>query len=269
MRASHPELSPSLSFHVKHSRRLLHKAVRPFHVKRSSADVTNPDLLAAQVRAQVARALERLNFAPALPEFLERIQKLAATLALWGARMNLTARPDNPSEIAFHVVDSLMPLVLAKRADATLLRGISARGRQILDLGSGAGFPGLVLAAACDASFTLCESRRKRASFLSVAVAEMGLSNVSVALRRATPESFGPGFDVVTARAAGNLQDFGRIAAASLHPGGIAMLYAAPTQRPQLRDSDSTKLTLVATLEYEIDRAGAPVRRVIALWRRR
>jgi 16S rRNA (guanine527-N7)-methyltransferase len=237
-------------------------------VKQSNAGGKNPDIIAAQVRTQVARALERLDFAPARPEFLERIQKLAATLALWGTRMNLTAQPDNPSEIAFHVVDSLMPLALAQRADAAPLRGVCERGRQILDLGSGAGFPGLVLAAACDASFMLCESRRKRASFLSIAVAEMVLSNVIVAPTRATPESFGPRFDVVIARAAGNLADFGRIAAASTHPGGIAILYAAPTRHPQLRDSDSTKLTPIATLEYEIDRPGAPVRRVIALWRR-
>jgi 16S rRNA (guanine527-N7)-methyltransferase len=237
-------------------------------VKQSNAGGKNPDVIAARARTEVARALKRLNFAPARAEFLERIRRLAATLALWGARINLTARPDDPDEIAFHIVDSLMLLVLADRADAAPLRGIFARGRQILDLGSGAGFPGLVLAAASDASFTLCESRRKRASFLSVAIAEMGLINVTVAPERATPESFGPRSDAVLARAVGNLRDFGRIATASLRPGGIAILYAAPSQHPQLNQPPSASLIPAATLEYEIDRGGTVLRRVIALWRR-
>ena len=55
----------------------------------------------------------------------------------------------------------------------------------MLDIGSGAGFPGLVIAAAINASVTLVEARRKRATFLTEAVIEMGLKNVRVECARA------------------------------------------------------------------------------------
>ena len=72
---------------------------------------------------------------------------------------------------------------------------------RVLDLGSGAGFPSLILAAACAADFTLLEARRKRASFLTVAAAEMGLANVRVEPSRTDSMTLEPVFDVVTARA--------------------------------------------------------------------
>ena len=96
--------------------------------------------------------------------------------------MNLTAHPEDPEEIAFHVIDSVMPVVLASLNGP--LHGTFDKGSTVLDLGSGAGFPGLVLAAASPANFTLIESRRKRASFLQVARAEMRLI-MSTSIRRA------------------------------------------------------------------------------------
>jgi 16S rRNA G527 N7-methylase RsmG len=76
------------------------------------------------------------------------------------------------------------PEMLAARADLTKA---FAAGSRVLDLGSGAGFPALILAAACDADFLLMEARRKRASFLRVTAAEMGLANVQVDSARAEP----------------------------------------------------------------------------------
>ena len=116
--------------------------------------------------------------------FLERIEKMAATLALWGAHTNLTAEASEPAEIAFHVIDSLAPIAFASGADREALEAALAEGASALDLGSGAGFPGLVLAAAFEARFTLGESRRKRASYLQVAAHEMDLEERR---NRATP----------------------------------------------------------------------------------
>jgi 16S rRNA G527 N7-methylase RsmG len=76
---------------------------------------------------------------------------------------------------------TVMPTARAGLADAFV------SGSRVLDLGSGAGFPALILAAACDADFLLMEARRKRASFLRVTAAEMGLSNVQVDSARADP----------------------------------------------------------------------------------
>lgn len=221
--------------------------------------------IASDVRIRVQRSLEALNFSVPLPGFLNRIEKLAATLVIWGSRMNLTAHPDDPAEMAFHIVDSLMPLILADRAPA--LREALAPHKRVIDLGSGAGFPGLVLAAASDALFTLCESRRKRASFLSVAAAEMGLKNVAIKPIRATPESFRE-FDLVVARAVGDLQQLYRIAAPALRTGGLILLYASQAQRLDLKHAASAGLMGYTRLDYGMDRAGEQVARVLAFWRK-
>jgi 16S rRNA (guanine527-N7)-methyltransferase len=189
--------------------------------------------------------------------FAARIEKLAGCLALWGSRMNLTAHPEDPEEVAFHVFDCLMPLMLADDKLSILVDRF-AQGRAILDLGSGAGFPGLVLAAASPATFTLVESRRKRVSFLNVAVAEMGLRNVEIEAKRAEDVSPGRGFDLVTARAFGNPAEFFALATGLLKPDGLAMLYANPSQifGPE-----------VARIPYTVARIGGKVQRILAVCR--
>src|SRR5262249_27111544 len=117
--------------------------------------------------------------------FLERIERLAAHIAFWGVRFNITAAPGDPFEICFHIVDSLAPVTLGDR-DETLW-GAFGTFTQVLDLGSGAGLPGLVLASAVPSSFPMVESRRKRVSFLKVTAADMGLKNVVVESRRINP----------------------------------------------------------------------------------
>jgi 16S rRNA G527 N7-methylase RsmG len=80
-----------------------------------------------------------------------------------------------------HAESPEIPAARAALADAFVA------GTRVLDLGSGAGFPALILAAACDADFLLMEARRKRASFLRLIAAEMGLANVQVDSARAEP----------------------------------------------------------------------------------
>jgi 16S rRNA G527 N7-methylase RsmG len=133
---------------------------------------------------------------------------MAATLALWGARTNLTAEASDPAEISFHIIDSLAPVAFAECANRETLEAALAEGASALDLGSGAGFPGLVLAAAFEARFMLAEARRKRASYLQVAAHEIQLENVTIERRRG---SAGGGniaaglYHLVTARAFGTL----------------------------------------------------------------
>lgn len=218
----------------------------------------DPKAIGAEVRARLERTPVGPSFALLAPHFLDRMQTLAELLALWGARTNLTARPNDPAETAFHILDSLIPLLIAARPDGTAIRGMLGeklgKGRRVLDLGSGAGFPGLVLAAASDAHFTLSESRRKRASFLSVAVAEMGLDNAVVESTRAEVEDVTRDYDAMTARAIGHWPSLWRIAAAALRPGAIAILYVA---RDQPLDMDLARASGFASyrrVQYEADR---------------
>lgn len=103
---------------------------------------------------------------------------------------NLT-RITEPREAAIkHVLDSVMPWRLFSGA------------RQVLDAGTGAGFPGIPLALVLpDVHFTLAESIQKKARFVDSALAQLKLPNVTSVARRAEELVRGRSFDIVTARA--------------------------------------------------------------------
>lgn len=113
-------------------------------------------------------------------------------------RMNLTRIIDRDQARLGHIADAL-----------TLLPHIPAGARKLLDIGSGGGVPGLVLAIARpDLHVTLVESTRKKAEFLKAITGTLGLANVSVRPDRA--EDVGRSDlratqDVVTARAVAEL----------------------------------------------------------------
>ncbi len=242
-----------------------------FHVKHSSAgSAVDPGQIAKIVRQLIQSSDAFLHHASSIvaPEFFAHIETLAANVALWGSRTNLTAHPDDPEEIAFHVIDSVMPLVIAHDDPSGPLANAFSEGRRALDLGSGAGFPGLVLAAASRAHFTLVESRRKRASFLRVAVAGMGLSNVDIDPTRVEVNQLASEFDLVTARAFGDAGEFFELAGAALKPGGLAMLFANPSQRLSLDRAGVSHLSGYIRVPYVVARRGERVDRILAIWRR-
>ena len=115
------------------------------------------------------------------------------------------------------MADALVALELARLRDA----------RRIADLGSGAGFPGLVLAATLPtARVALVEANRRKAAFLERAVEEMGLANAEVVPERAESWSAGLGTsDVVTARAVASLAVLVEYAAPLLVEGGVLVAW--------------------------------------------
>src|ERR1700680_5016493 len=101
--------------------------------------VDEPARIARAVRSIVVETLTRLGYHPPSPDFFDRIETFAATLALWGSKLNLTSAPDDPGEIAFHIVDSLAPIVqipLAQSGEVAALAGAFAAEMRVLDLGS-------------------------------------------------------------------------------------------------------------------------------------
>lgn len=233
-----------------------------FHVKHPT-----PEEIARKVRALLEeRALDPLPL-PTRPRFVERMTNFAALLALWGARFNLTAEPQNPDEIAFHIIDSLMPLILARWPDSPLADAF-ASAADVLDLGSGAGFPGLILAAASEARFRLVESRRKRVSFLNTAIHQMGLANVTIDPVHRVGADFVSAFDTVTARAFGPPLEFYRIATRALRGGGRAILYANPEQPLTPEKASAGGLAACQPIPYEVVRGGSVTHRILAIWRK-
>lgn len=134
--------------------------------------------------------------------------KLAAYLALlakWNKVYNLTAIRDPGEMVTQHLLDSLAVLpVLSKSA-------LGGRQYSLVDVGSGAGLPGLVLAIARpDWAITSVETVEKKAAFQRQAAIELGLLNVSIHCGRV--EEFKEDFSAVISRAFASLADFAKLA---------------------------------------------------------
>ena len=123
-------------------------------------------------------------------EALSILLSHAAAVEADADRLGLISHGDAGHVLSRHTADSLLFAVV---------RTPEPDDRWI-DVGSGAGFPGLVLAACFpEASFVLLEPQRRRAAFLEMQAARLGLENVSVMQERA--DTLEPGFDVAVARA--------------------------------------------------------------------
>jgi 16S rRNA G527 N7-methylase RsmG len=228
----------------------------------------DPKDFARTVRHELTVSLSGLGYAPDTPEFWDRIERFAAALATWGSRINLTAEPHNPAATVFHLTDSLAPAFLAGRRGGERLVGAFDAERRILDLGSGAGFPALVLAAATPARFTLVEARRKRASFLAVAASEMRLDNVTIEPLRASGGEHHGEVDLVLSRGVGTAAGFHRLASGALGTGGLAVLYANAGQRIGAAEAAACGLSDYLEICYELRRGPDTVARKLATWRR-
>lgn len=114
----------------------------------------------------------------------------------WGQRMNLTAIRDRPQQLTKHLLDSLslQPYL---------------QGARIIDVGTGAGFPGIPLAIVNpDREFTLLDATAKKLKFVDHVAQTLGLTNITTVHNRA--ESFRTPwrFDSVTSRAVGPISRF-------------------------------------------------------------
>jgi len=227
-----------------------------FHVK--PRETSSP--LPAQVR-QILENSPEVARSGLGNDFLERIEQFANALHIWGARTNLTAQPGDPTEVAFHIVDSLAPLIL------NLCPSPLCAGAKVLDLGSGAGFPGLILAAAFAGDFTLAEARRKRASFLSMAASAMGLTNVQIRAGRLSAETVGTGFDAITARAVGEAGL--EIIASALRPQGYGILWFGSEQAISVDRVRNADLCNLVRHNYVVRRGAKEVRRSLLTLQRK
>jgi len=127
------------------------------------------------------------------PGAVEKLGRLLAELERWNRRFNLTAIRNIDDMVSGHVLDSLAvrPFV---------------RGPRVVDIGTGAGFPGLPLAIVEPASeFVLLDSNGKKISFVNHAIAELGLGNALGVKARAEDYAPAERFDTVIARALATL----------------------------------------------------------------
>ena len=126
-----------------------------------------------------------------------------------------------------HIADSLSGLEVEPLREA----------RRVADLGSGAGLPGLVLAAKLpDAQVDLVESLGRKCDFLRVAIERMGLGNASVVCERSEAWAGGEGreaYDAVSARAVGSLATLAELASPLLRDGGVLVAWKGARSRDE------------------------------------
>jgi 16S rRNA (guanine527-N7)-methyltransferase len=141
--------------------------------------------------------------------------KLVAYLRLiekWNKVHNLTAVREPEQMVVLHLLDSLA--VLAHVAGA----------KTLVDVGAGAGLPGIPLAIArADLAVTLLDASHKKATFLRQAKAELDLVNVEVACERVEKWHPPSPFDIVVSRAFAELADFVEQAGHLVAPGGTML----------------------------------------------
>jgi 16S rRNA (guanine527-N7)-methyltransferase len=174
---------------------------------------------------------------------------LRSVLALVAADPAAPTTVRNPSEaVDVHVADSLSGL------DVPELRGAG----RIADLGAGAGFPGLVLAAALpQARVALVESAGRKCAFLERAVVAAGLQNADVVQARAEEWRAGLGAcDAVTARALAPLGVLAEYAAPLLRVGGVLVAYKG--MRDEAEEATGRRAADVVGLEMRPPRPVTP-----------
>jgi 16S rRNA (guanine527-N7)-methyltransferase len=140
-------------------------------------------------------------------------------LEKWNGVINLTAVRERERMITLHLLDSLTVIPQVENAAS------------LLDVGSGAGLPGIPLAIAMPSlKVTLMEPNQKKAAFLRQAKLELGLENITVVAQRVEQHSSENRYDVIVSRAFSDLPDFVSAARHLLAPGGrmIAMKGVTP-----------------------------------------
>ena len=165
------------------------------------------------------------------PAQQEKLMDYLALMFKWNAVYNLTSLRDPMQMVTHHLLDSLAAVPAF------------AHARNVLDVGSGGGLPGIVLAIVRpDMKVSMIDTVHKKTAFLTQVKAELELANVTVYTARVEQLQVSDKFDLITSRAFADLSDFVHWSCHLLVDGGryIALKGVAPKDEQERLPADWT-----------------------------
>ena len=161
----------------------------------------------------------------------ERFQAYYELLNERNKVMNLTAITGEAETARLHFLDC-----------AALLKAADFAGKQVIDVGTGAGFPGVPLKIAEPSiRLTLLDSQAKRIRFLDEVIAVLGLTDTETVLSRAeeAPARFREHFDIACARAVTRLDALAELCLPLVRVGGVFVAMKGPAAEEELREAET------------------------------
>lgn len=201
------------------------------------------------VTERLQAGLERLGVA-ADGVTLDRLARYHALLTEWNARIDLTAVLEPEEMVDRHYLDSAAPLAL----------GLIPQGARVIDVGTGAGLPGIPLCILRpDLRVTLLDAQRKRVTFLQAAIEALDLPAQAVHMRAedaARDEAHREAYEVAVSRAVAATPTLLELTLPFVRVGGRAIAWKGPGLQAELEQARRAAHLLGGALEGVLD---APV----------
>lgn len=214
----------------------------------------------SEIEDILIRGMHELGVAPP-SSGVEQFTRYVNELRKWGKKMNLIGTTDTREIVTQHLLDSLAPVPLLNPRDF------------LLDLGSGAGLPGIPIKLVLpEARVVLLERKKKKSVFLRHAIQTLGLTRIEVICGSAGAPEFreilAGTFDAVVSRATARLRELLELGSSYLKPLGRLIVFKGPKADRELAECrpENEGLHLIARKPYSIHTS--PNRRELLVFQR-
>lgn len=172
----------------------------------------------------------------------EKILKYASLTMEYNKGVNVTGAKNETDFLQYHIIDSLLGFNFFKNS------------KKVLDIGSGGGLPSIPLSILYeDITFTLCESKKKKASFLEYVIKELGIKNAEV--RCINVYEIKDKYDVITSRAFSDLKTLVKIFGKVKTKSGKLIAYKGRKEKieEEIEELNSKKNLRIEIIPLEYD----------------
>ena len=206
----------------------------------------------ARIKEMVGFALGTAGYAELAPGAREKLEGYVGEVKTWSERMHLVGKSRLGGNLGLLVLDSLLLLRIAEKSALPL--------HKVADIGSGAGFPGVVWKIIRpDIEITLFERRLKPELFLERIVTLVGLEGAKVAGEDASKCREAGAFDLVVSKAAGRLGAILPLAERLLAPGGAYVTIKGLSWKSEISDPPQGAMRFEAAADLPQKRGTALV----------